>query len=280
MFIKKNFRFIQKFILFFFLRFINFILYKTDFYVIPALNKINFYNFIYSKNTRRLVFFKRNKFFNKLLIDSSLSETILCKLGKKYQTNKSSININGHRSGYSTFFSILFSSLRDKKINIAEIGIEKNSSIRLWREYFKKAIIYGFEFDKQKIYLAKKYNLNKTSYHEINVHDKYSINSAFGRLKVKFDIIIDDSTHLFEDQIRVINNSYKFLKTNGIMVVEDIYRFKEGYQEEKYFLKLAGIKKYFHEIFFVETSHVNNFTSSWKNEKILLLVRNDLKCGV
>ncbi len=106
---------------------------------------------------------------------------------------------------------------------------------------------------------------------------KKSIYSAFNKTKIKYDIIIDDSTHLFDDQIRVIKNSFKFLKTNGIMIIEDIYRFRNNYQEYRYFNKLASIKKYFHEIFFIETKHVNNFTASWKNEKILLLLRNDLK---
>ena len=277
MFIKKIYRIVLKFIFFNLLKLTNFIINKTGFYIVPALNKINFANFIYSTNNRRLVFFKDNKSFNKILIDSSLSETKLCKLGRKYQTNKSSININGHRSGYTTFFSILFSSLRDKNINIAEIGIEKNASIRLWREYFKRAILYGFEYDKKKIENAKRHKLKNTYFYEINVHNKDSIYSAFNATKVNFDVIIDDSTHLFDDQIRVIKNCYKFLKTNGIMIIEDIYRFRRGYQEEKYYDKLSNIKKYFHEIFFIETKHVNNFTANWKNEKILLLIRNDLK---
>ena len=277
MFIKKFYRIIHKFIVFILFKLINFILIKTDFSIIPAINKVNFSNFIYSKNTRRLVFLKNNNSFNKISIDSSLSETKLCKLGNKYQTNKSSINIEGHRSGYTPFFTLLFSSLRDKKINIAEIGIEKNSSIKLWREYFKRASIYGFEFDKKKIEIAVSQNLKKTNFYEINVHDKNSIYSAFSKAKVKFDIIIDDSTHLFDDQIRVIENSFKFLKTNGIMIIEDIYRLRSDYQEHMYFNKLARVKKYFHEIFFIETKHVNNFTASSKNEKILLLLRNDLK---
>jgi len=277
MFIKKIYRIIHKFIVFILFKLINFILIKTDFSIIPAINKVNFSNFIYSNNTRRLVFLKNNNSFNKISIDSSLSETKLCKLGNKYQTNKSSLNIDGHRSGYTSFFTLLFSSLRDKKINIAEIGIEKNGSINLWREYFKRASICGFEFDKKKIEIAKSQKLKKTKFYEINVHDKNSIYSAFKKTKVKFDIIIDDSTHLFDDQIRVVENCYKFLKTNGLMIIEDIHRFRSGYQDDKYFSNLARVKKYFHEIFFIETKHVNNFTSNYKNEKILLLLRNDLK---
>jgi SAM-dependent methyltransferase len=277
MFIKKIYRIIYKYIIFILLKLFNLILLKSDFSIIPTLNKVDFSNFIYSKNTRRLVFHKNNNLFNRIVIDSSLSETKLCKLGKKYQTNKSSINIEGARSGYTTFFTILFSSFRDKKINVAEIGIEKNGSIKLWREYFKKAVIYAFEFEKKKIELAKRHKLKKTYYYEINVHDKKSIYSSFQKTKVKFDLIIDDSTHIFDDQIRVIKNCYKFLKTNGIMIIEDIYRFRSGYQDHKYFNELSTYKKYFHEIFFIETKHVNNFTASWRNEKILLLLRNNLK---
>ena len=277
MFIKKFYRITHKFSVFVLFKLINFVFSKSDFSIVPVINKVNFTNFIYSKKTRRIVFLKNNKSFNKILIDSSLSQTKLCKLGKKYQTNKSSLNIDGHRSGYTSFFTILFSSLRDKKINIAEIGIEANGSIKLWREYFKRASIFGFEFDKKKIEKAKKHKLENTNYYEINVHDKKSIYYAFKKTKVKFDIIIDDSTHLFDDQIRVIRNCYKFLKPNGLMIIEDIYRFRNEYQDNMYFNKLAGIKKYFHEIFFIETKHVNNFTASWKNEKILLLLRNDIK---
>jgi hypothetical protein len=59
------------------------------------------------------------------------------------------------------------------------------------------------------------------------------------------------------------------------MIIEDIYRFRSDNQEHKYFNKLVGVKKYFHEIFFIETKHINNFTAGWRNEKILLLLRND-----
>lgn len=274
---KKIYRVAQKFSLFLLFIFFNFLLKKTDFAIIPALDRVNFFNFIYSKINRRLVFFKKKNYFNKLLVDSTLSETTLCKLGKKYQTNKSSINIDGHRSGYTSFFTILFSSLRDKKINIAEIGIEKNASIKLWREYFKNASIYGFEYDHDKIKIAKNHKLKNVYFYQIDVRDENSINRSFSKTRIKYDIIIDDSTHIFDDQIKVIKNSYQFLKTNGIMIIEDIYRYRSGYQEDKYFLELKDIKKYFHEIFFIETKHVNNFTANWKNEKILFLLRNDFQ---
>ena len=108
MFTKKFYRIIHKFIVFILFKLINFILIKTDFSIIPAINKVNFSNFIYSNNTRRLVFLKNNNSFNKISIDSSLSETKLCKLGNKYQTNKSKDN-------KETFLSVLYFTLVYKK---------------------------------------------------------------------------------------------------------------------------------------------------------------------
>ena len=45
--------------------------------------------------------------------------------------------------------------------------------------------------------------------------------------------------------------------------------------EENYFNSLKKIKKYFHHIVFIDCSHINNFQANWKNDKILLMVRNN-----
>jgi len=42
-----------------------------------------------------------------------------------------------------------------------------------------------------------------------------------------------------------------------------------------YFNKISPIINEFENIFFVETSHINNFTANWKNEKILVLIKNE-----
>ena len=271
---KKIYWITIKFLLFSIISFILPFLKKLGFNLIPDLSKVNFFNFNYSINTRRLVFNTKNKKkFNKIFIDTSLSNTKLCELGKKFPTNKSPIQLIGHRSGYTGIYNLLFSPLIDKTINLAEIGIEDNNSIKMWRSYFKKAVIPGFEFNDKKIEKAKKHKLNKTYIHKINVNDKKNIIESFKKIKTKFDIIIDDSTHIFEDQIRVIKNCYKFLNKNGILIIEDIYKYRKKHSEENYFKNLRKFKKYFHEIVFIDCGHVNNFTASLKNNKILLMTR-------
>ena len=161
----------------------------------------------------------------------------------------------------------------NKKCSIAEIGIEKNASTKMWRKYFKKANIDCFEIDEKKIKLAKKDKLKKARYHYIDVSDRKIIVSQFKKTKKKYDIIIDDSTHLFDHQINIILCAHKFLKPGGIMVIEDIYKHRRNYEENNYFEKIKHIRKNFSYVVFVETPHVNNFTANWKNEKILLLVK-------
>ena len=79
----------------------------------------------------------------------------LCMIGKKFQTDKSPFNETMHRHPYTLFHFYFSIFLRFKRINLAEIGILNNSSIKMWREYFP-AKIFGFEFFDKFIENAKK----------------------------------------------------------------------------------------------------------------------------
>ena len=102
---------------------------------------------------------------------------------------------------------------------------------------------------------------------------KKNIRESFKKTKCKFDIIIDDSTHIFEDQINIIIETYKFLKKDGILIIEDIYRYLKDYEEDNYYKKLHHLKKEFNDIFFIESINYNNFNASWKNEKMLVFIK-------
>lgn len=271
--IKKSFRLILKFLSFLTSKVFNLIFKNTNLKILPAFDINEKFNFEFSKKTRRFVFRKNSAKLGKIIFDSSLEETDLCKLGKKFNTNKSGINLDGHRSGYTGLYNLVFNHLINKKCSVAEIGIEKNASTKMWRSYFSKASIDCFEVDKQKIKLANKDKLKNVKYHYIDVNDKKLITSQFKKAKKKYDIIIDDSTHLFSHQINIILSTYKFLKPGGILVIEDIYKYRKGYEETRYQEKLKHIFKFFSYITFIETPHINNFTASWKNEKILLLIK-------
>jgi len=276
--VKKIFRIFNKILLVLFIKTIYPLFKILGIEISPPYNRINNLDFIYSPETRRVVFnVKKKETFNKILIDTSLNSSFLCELGNKYSTNKSPLNLRGHRSGFTGFYNLLFSGIKNKEINFAEIGIEKNSSIKMWRDFFSLANIHAFEFDEEKIRKAKNDNLINTFYHKIDVRNEHSIAESFQKTKLKFDVIIDDSTHDFKDQINIVNSCKEYLKNNGILILEDIYRKRKGFSESDYYNSLKDIKHFFEEIVFIETRHINNYTAGWKNEKILFFIKNDKK---
>ena len=105
--LKKNIRIFNKFLLIILFKIIYPLFRLMGITITPPYNEIRNFKYSYSPETRRLVFNgKQEETFNKIFIDTSLNISTLCELGKKFSTNKSPINMNGHRSGFtgSQFF--------------------------------------------------------------------------------------------------------------------------------------------------------------------------------
>ena len=192
----------------------------------------------------------------------------MCVLGAECNTVKSPFALNAvccaHRKGYTGVYSLLFSQMSNKDINFAEIGIEAGASLMLWSKWFRNANIYAFELDDNKINNCKNMNIQNVVYNKIDVSDESNLNWAFSRTNVLFDIIIDDSSHIIEHQNNIINNSAKFLKSGGILIIEDIQRdtnittFKINPMDWHYYT-------------FITCDHYNRHCSN--NDKILYLVK-------
>jgi predicted O-methyltransferase YrrM len=199
----------------------------------------------------------------------------LCKIGKKYDTDKSSqrnnVSNTRHCHPYTLFYEGLFKNKKNENLKIAELGILDGSSLRMWQEYFTNAEIYGFEYNDDLITnFRQKFNNDRIALANINVNNKESIVKAFSDLNIIYDIIIEDTTHQFEDQIRVIENTYHYLKPGGIMIVEDIFK---SYNENDYINRLNPILHNFQDYYFVELDHVNKNSTGWNNDKLFILVK-------
>ncbi len=230
----------------------------------------------YISNKLKIIVYPPKK-IGKFFIDTTLVKTNLCDLGQKFKTDKSPYNKVLHRHPYTGVYELLFSSIKEKNINIAEIGILNNASIKMWRKYFSNARIYGFEFDDYLLKNAKKSNLKKVIYKKIDVTKKKSISQCFQSCKTKFNIIIDDSTHTFQDQINVIQETYKFLVCGGILIIEDIPINRKEYKEERFHKYLKNYYRYFSFINFIHCDHISKFSKGWNNDKMLVLIRNNIK---
>ena len=209
----------------------------------------------------------------KLVVDSTESTTDLCRLGVKYPTDKSPYNESDslHKHPYTAVYNLLFSYMRYNPIVLGEIGILDNMSMKCWREYFPNATLYGYEYSEMRLEKALSDKLPNAVYSKMDVKDVESIQE--GLQSTMFDIIIEDSTHEFNDQIRFANIAYKHIKPGGFLIIEDVFREES---EQRYVEALRETSKYYSSMTFIVTEHKNKHSPGWNNDKLLVLNRNNV----
>lgn len=208
------------------------------------------------------------------------SITDLCEIGNKYGTDKSPMTGNlsdkseyygvDYRHSYTSFYSILFSKIKNEKINFCEIGIAFNASTKMWREYFPNAKLYAFDGSLENLENAKKDNLENTTYGYMHTGEERSIIQAFLNCDVKFDVLIDDASHFFWDQIRLIRLSANYLNKNSLLIIEDVDDIIPEYEYINQ-IKLYGHDQYFSSISFIKFHHENSNLGIYNNDKIILI---------
>jgi hypothetical protein len=204
-----------------------------------------------------------------LYIDSTDCPTELCEIGSEHNTDKSPFAVNSvccrHRKGYTAVYSMLFSQYKNKVIHFAEIGIEAGASLLTWNAYFsEKCHLYAFEFETHKIENCKKFNLKNLTFVHTDVTNKEYLDSSFRETNVLFDVIIDDSTHNIVDQNNIIHTVSKYIKSGGMLIIEDIDRTRH--------INTFEIDTNIWEFYtFVVCHHNNRFCSD--NDKILYLIK-------
>jgi hypothetical protein len=199
-------------------------------------------------------------------------------LGVKYPTDKSPYNTdkNLHKHAYTAIYSLLFSNIRYNNIRVGEVGILDNNSMFSWREFFPNATLYGFEWFDSRLDKAISDNIPNCTYSKMNVTDPKSIEKGLTDAGSNFDILMDDSTHVFEDQIKFINVAYKHLKPGGFLIVEDIFI---DANEEDYSKAISHLSDYFSSATFIFANHDLKHSPGWNNDKLLLLHRNNKPCS-
>lgn len=204
-----------------------------------------------------------------IVIDSTSCPTELCHIAAKYNTDKSPLTPNspfaGHRKGYTAVYTMLFEQLRNKAINICELGIEDGGSLLTFSEYFPYARLFGMELLDNKIELCNGLNIPRSTILKTDVSSHEELNRSFRSTNEMFDIIIDDSSHQKEHQRIIIEVVSKYLKPSGIMIIEDLYR----NDDENIFDDV--VKEQFSFSCFIVCHHENR--RSWDNDKIWYAIK-------
>ena len=148
--------------------------------------------------------------------------TPLCELAEKHHTDK------GPYHGYTPVYHELLNGRRESTRRVLEVGIGYagrghtpfwpfGASLKMWEEYFPGAVIYGVD-------IAPEVMINQGRIHS-SLCDQSRASSLIDtaeRLGGDFDLIVDDGSHELEHQILTVNILLRYLKPNGIFVIEDV----------------------------------------------------------
>lgn len=145
---------------------------------------------------------------------------MLDKLFQKYNCDKSTQQHN-----YVKEYEAHLSPLREKEINILEIGVWKGTSLEAFHDYLPNAQIYGVDVfarvSEKDVPVLKRDRVHwmKADSTKKNLTEK--VINHFG--DIKFDVIIDDGLHTPEANLKTFNNFFPLLKEDGVYYVEDAW---------------------------------------------------------
>lgn len=211
---------------------------------------------------------------NSLTIESTECRTTLCRLCAEAGTDKGPFTLQGHRHPYTAPYSLLFEPLKHRPIKFAEIGVFRGASLRVWREFFSQAKLYGYDNDIHNLQYISTMNFPNTvldqmdASKEESIQEKLSEATKDGEL---FDVILDDASHDSADQCAVIRSALPFLKKGGLLIVEDIFRERPIEPFEK---AVASVQDLISFHTFIVCDHALRYSPGWNNDKLLVLVRN------
>jgi hypothetical protein len=137
----------------------------------------------------------------------------LVKIYKKYSAPEGSGDKGTAHSYIENYYHYRFDKIRLNKMNILEIGVSTGLSLEMWCEYFPNSNIIGVELD----------NINyKPSNQRINLIIGDGTDAKTFKNIENLDIIIDDGSHIFTDQIFTYAILFYKLKEGGIYIIEDV----------------------------------------------------------
>ena len=126
----------------------------------------------------------------------------------------------GH--GFSIYYSNKLDFLKEKNINILEIGSFAGASAAAFKKYFKNSKIYCFDINISNF----KYSSKDIHVFGLNACDKEDLDKTLKTINFQnkqgyFDLIIDDGSHNLSDILICFKNLFRHLSKKGIYVIED-----------------------------------------------------------
>ena len=207
----------------------------------------NLYEFQKFKNKLNTIFYTPKLHIDqKINLDKKkIPDKNLSKLFSHFNTDKAKfyekVDFTEKSHNYGKFYEKHFKGIKNRKLNLLEIGSYRGNSSAAFLKYFKNSKIYCLDLD-HKIFLfsSKRIKLVKLNYMNFDAVRKFC-----KKFKNFFDIIIDDGGHYKSHILANLNNFSICLKKNSLYVIED-YGLKFDYlNDAKNEPSISQVIKYF-----------------------------------
>ena len=139
--------------------------------------------------------------------------TPLCKLAFKYHTDK----CPQIRHAYTPYYDSLFKNKREQVKKVMELGIEHGGSLRMWRDYFPNAQIYGVDINPNALFTAR-----RITTFQANAMHGGEWDPILKETGTDIDIFVDDGLHAIRSQINVARYLMPRLDRGVTYIIEDV----------------------------------------------------------
>jgi hypothetical protein len=157
---------------------------------------------------------------------------------------------------YLELYEKLLSPKKDTAKNVLEIGIgpvklQNGGSIKLWKDYFTNATVYGLDIIPKECVLDELVNDERVVlFTSTNAYDEIFFNENILKTNLKFDFMLDDGPHTLESMKTFIRLYSKVMTDDGILIIEDVQSidwwpilYREVPQHLKKFVKPYDLRK-------------------------------------
>lgn len=147
--------------------------------------------------------------------------------------------------GYHRFYPWFLAHFRGEDVNLLEIGIDRTESLKLWKGYFGTVNLHGLDIN------DKDFDDEAVTLHKVDQSNSEELERFAKNIDIKFDIILDDGSHVPDHQMLTIEKLWKLVKPGGIYIIEDIetsYWGKSKLYGYRFDAKKTGIMRNFIEL--------------------------------
>jgi demethylmacrocin O-methyltransferase len=137
----------------------------------------------------------------------------LTKLAIKYKTDKW-----GKHNYTPIYYSMFRNNAKRRKVKkVLEIGVGEGAGVRMFRDFFPNATIYGAELCDDRLFREDRIEVIKCDQSK-----REDLLKLFLTTGLDLDLVIDDGSHKPEDQVFTCLSTTKHLKRGCIYVIEDV----------------------------------------------------------